>query len=145
MTEYVVGFLFDDLPSKVVLIQKKRPRWQSGRLNGVGGKIEPGETPEQAMVREFREEAGADTSGLWVHYSTLIVPTQAKVYFFRASSTKALRETRTASDEPIVFANLEEIARLSTIPNLQWLIPMALHIHEDSADAFTITEEYQAA
>lgn len=58
MKSYVVGFLFDGR-GNVALIRKNRPDWQKGRLNGIGGHIEPGETPEEAIVREFREEAGA--------------------------------------------------------------------------------------
>jgi 8-oxo-dGTP pyrophosphatase MutT (NUDIX family) len=42
----------------VLLVRKNRPEWQKGRLNLVGGKIEPGETPEEAAVRELYEEAG---------------------------------------------------------------------------------------
>ena len=61
MQEYVVGFLFDEDARRyhktghgnVVLIEKNRPAWQAGRLNGVGGHIEIGETPDEAISREF--------------------------------------------------------------------------------------------
>lgn len=53
---YVVGFLFSEDESRVLLVLKNRPAWQEGKLNGVGGKIEAGETPLQAMEREFKEE-----------------------------------------------------------------------------------------
>jgi len=43
---------------EALLILKDRPQWQSGRLNLPGGKIEPGETPEQAARRELMEETG---------------------------------------------------------------------------------------
>ena len=56
--KYVVGYCFDPYFEHVVLIEKARPEWQAGKLNGVGGKIEPKETPRRAMVREFQEEAG---------------------------------------------------------------------------------------
>ena len=49
-----VGFLTDN----VLLIEKNRPEWQAGRYNLPGGKIEEGETPEAAAVRELEEEAG---------------------------------------------------------------------------------------
>lgn len=54
---YVLGFAFDGL--MVLLVEKKKgPSINHGTLNGIGGKIENGETPEAAMVREFKEEAG---------------------------------------------------------------------------------------
>ena len=45
---------------ETLLILKDRPAWQAGRLNLPGGKIEPGETPEQAAARELKEETGYD-------------------------------------------------------------------------------------
>lgn len=54
--EYVLGFMFDPTLRKVLLVWKDRPTWQKGRLNGIGGHIEAGETPHEAMVREFEEE-----------------------------------------------------------------------------------------
>ena len=60
IVRYVLGFAFH--PARgVVLIRKNRPEWQAGKLNGVGGKIERGELPEQAMAREFEEETGYHT------------------------------------------------------------------------------------
>lgn len=56
--QYVLGFMFNEAESKVILIFKNRPAWQAGKLNGIGGKIEEGETPIQAMNREFAEETG---------------------------------------------------------------------------------------
>lgn len=43
---------------EILLVEKDRPDWQKGRLNLVGGKIEPEETPEDAAIRELWEEAG---------------------------------------------------------------------------------------
>ncbi len=47
--------LFLVKPKYVLLAMKKRGFGQ-GRYNGVGGKVEPGETVEQAMIRECQEE-----------------------------------------------------------------------------------------
>ena len=41
--------------NKILLAEKQRGFGQ-GKLNGVGGKLEKGETPEQAMIRETKEE-----------------------------------------------------------------------------------------
>jgi 8-oxo-dGTP diphosphatase len=41
----------------ILLIRKKRG-FGAGKINGPGGRIEPGETPLEAAVRETREELG---------------------------------------------------------------------------------------
>lgn len=48
-------FLLKD--DRILLAMKKRG-FGAGRYNGVGGKIEPDETIEQALVRECQEEIG---------------------------------------------------------------------------------------
>lgn len=57
ITDYVLGFAFDQYGA-VALINKKRPDWQAGKWNGIGGHREPGETGHEAMSREFHEETG---------------------------------------------------------------------------------------
>jgi mutator protein MutT len=47
--------LIDD--DRVLLAMKKRG-FGKGRWNGAGGKLEPGETPEEACIRECQEEIG---------------------------------------------------------------------------------------
>ena len=47
----------------IVLAMKKRG-FGAGRYNGVGGKLEAGETPEQAAVRECQEEIGVTPKDL---------------------------------------------------------------------------------
>lgn len=42
----------------VMLIRKAKPAWQAGRLNLVGGKVEPGESFDLAAKREYTEETG---------------------------------------------------------------------------------------
>jgi len=49
--------LFVIQDGRILLIHKKRGFGQ-GKINGPGGKIEPGETPLECAVRETREELG---------------------------------------------------------------------------------------
>ncbi len=48
-----------------ILLAMKKRGFGVGRWNGVGGKLEPGETIEQALVREAEEEIGATPTSYW--------------------------------------------------------------------------------
>ncbi len=48
---------------EVLLIRKKRGLG-AGKINGPGGKIDPGETPEQCAIREVEEELGVTASDI---------------------------------------------------------------------------------
>ena len=65
MKPYCLGFLFNKARTYVWLIQKNKPDFQRGKYNGIGGAVEVGETYEQAMEREFFEEAGLKINS-WV-------------------------------------------------------------------------------
>lgn len=119
--KYVVGFLFDD--DQVVLIQKRRPEWQRGKWNGVGGKVEDGETYLQAMQREFREEAYPGEID-WSPFLTMTFPeTDAEIVFFRAFDNNAVMDCMTLTDETV--ARHETWTLPNVIPNLKWIVPLA--------------------
>lgn len=118
-TRYVLGFLFDN--NVVVLIRKNRPAWQKGLLNGVGGHIEPGETPLQAMVREFREETGATVEN-WRHFATMCGDGFEVVCFFADGNALVCR---TATDEEVALMFKPTILAAGCIDNVPWLIEMA--------------------
>jgi hypothetical protein len=41
---------------EAVLMEKTKPAWQKGKLNGVSGKAEPGELYQMSMAREAIEK-----------------------------------------------------------------------------------------
>jgi 8-oxo-dGTP diphosphatase len=139
--EYVCGFLFDEFGGKVALIEKKRPEWQAGKRNGIGGRIEKGETPIQAMVREFGEEAGMVVNH-WCKFCEVYDPDDKDlVHFFVAFGP--VDKVRTMTDEEVVVVGVRDLGH--TVPNLRWLIPMAAGINEVGAADFYVIEERMAA
>lgn len=127
MKKYVVGFMFDDLGERVLLIRKNRPDWQAGKANGVGGKIEEGEMPIAAMTREFEEETGVKTSFEdWIPFAFMhgIDYDSFEITFFRAFNTEKIFEAHTVTDETIGRFWLEALP--AHVPNLKWLVPLAL-------------------
>lgn len=127
MKKYVVGFMFDDLGERVLLIRKNRPDWQAGKANGVGGKIEEGEMPLAAMTREFEEETGVKTdTTMWDCFALMsgFDFHDFEIYFFRAFNTELIFDAITVTDE--VIGRFWVAALPEHVPNLRWLIPMAL-------------------
>jgi 8-oxo-dGTP diphosphatase len=47
-----------------ILLINKKTGLGKGKINGPGGKVDPGETPEDCAVRECREELGINVSNL---------------------------------------------------------------------------------
>lgn len=130
MQEYAVGFVHTD--DAVALIRKDRPEWQAGFLNGIGGKLEKGETPLEAMIRECKEEAGRYV-GPWEHFLTL-EGTTARVFCFAVYDEDKEHiyklEQQPGESEPIEvwFMNWLNtgIEESETVPNLKWIIPLMM-------------------
>jgi 8-oxo-dGTP diphosphatase len=50
-----------DREGRVLLAQRPEGKSMAGLWEFPGGKVEPGETPEHALIRELHEELGIDT------------------------------------------------------------------------------------
>jgi 8-oxo-dGTP diphosphatase len=137
MIKYVLGFCFSPELDRVVLIKKNRPEEQAGKLNGVGGKVEKGEFPLQAMVREFLEETGKLTESKdWRHMGSSYSPTWSMSIFMMVSDKYFRIDTvRSITDEEIGIYDVGSLTTSSipTMNNLNWLVQMCLAAHKDDS------------
>lgn len=137
MIEYCLGFAFNPSLDTVVLIKKQRPEWQAGLLNGVGGKLEPGESAMDAMHREFKEETGVSISD-WQRFGQLsgsdwiVHLYTTKIYDWEIASIIYKK-----TDEEILLKDADNLSNI--IPNLMWLVPMAKY-SLITGEAFIINE-----
>lgn len=58
MIEVVAGIIYKS--DKFLIAQRNRKKTQGGLWEFPGGKIETGETPEKALIREIKEEFNVD-------------------------------------------------------------------------------------
>lgn len=126
MKTYSLGFAFSLDASKLVVIEKNRPDWQAGLWNGVGGKLEEGETPLQCLVREFFEETGVKISEKAWRPLTVFRNETFEVHAYAVFSDQIFQvETMTDEQIMVIDVDLNEIRRKG-ISNLPWLIGLAL-------------------
>lgn len=149
--------MFSDDRRQVVLIRKKKPAWQAGKLNGVGGKINQGEGARPAMVREFEEETGILVGEAdWRKVVELRaffkevdgVSGSCTIHFFvNFSSQDTLEQCRTtaANEGDIEIHYLDYLRSLDgskqALAQLRWILPMCAFMESDPrVSAFHITE-----
>lgn len=129
---YVIGFVFDEDLTQVLLIEKLKPEFLKGLLNGIGGKIEPGEAVMSAMRREFEEEAGvpskADDWRMFLHLNSSNNIDKFDLFGFLSFSNELFYEAKTMEAEPIGRYNVNDLPK-HVVPNLRWIIPLALDNH----------------
>lgn len=147
---FVCGFMFNSRTEQVLLIEKKRPKWQAGLLNGVGGKLEPAtesnpntaglthfdrafENPVEAMVREFREETRIETKTRdWDEILQLRVNYINDVYFFRTYTNDYFHDIISncppPTDEKMYIFDLKDLItkQRTLVKSLTWILPMCL-------------------
>ena len=139
MNKYVTGFLVNPDTNKVCLIKKNKPAWQKGRLNGVGGHIEAGESPKDAMTREFWEEAGEDKI-VWRQF-LFVTGKEYELYCFTAKAdSNNIKKIHTMTDEIIDWFPVEALPE-NILANLKWLIPMANYKYELTGTIIHESEE----
>lgn len=140
--EYVCGFAFDGTLTSVLLILKQKgPIGMAGMLNGIGGKIELGESPVGAMRREFLEEVSGfdDNPPEWHHFHRMrhfdgeMRGNGATVHFYAAHCRdQEYWKAKPREQERVIPVSVHALLGGNCTPkpvyNLRYLIPMA-HVY----------------
>lgn len=122
MKHYVIGLVFNNDREQVLLIEKLKPNWMRGRWNGIGGKIEEGELPIEAMHGESLEETGCDHD--YKHCLTFVCP-GGTVFVYKAISGFHNIPYKQIENEKLKCFDIENLPE-KLMDNLRWMIPFCL-------------------
>lgn len=128
---FSLAFIFNSDQTKVLLVHKRKPAWQQGRLNGVGGKIEEGEDPLACIVREVSEETALNIAKEeWVYVGKIIDRDDTTVSIYATTYAGHLTNAKQMDHEAIEWFDVANLPP-QVIENLRWFIPLALDkLHE---------------
>lgn len=120
----VKGYLFTEDRSKVCLLRKNgKLSYMSGKLCAPGGKVEPGESFIEAVIREFREETGVHFEE-WQKFGAY-TNNEGRLIVMFAGFSDVVKEVRTTTDEEVIIRCVRPLPDdLYKIDH--WAIPMAL-------------------
>lgn len=128
MKNYSISFIFTRDMQRVLLIKKNRPEWQKGKLNGIGGHIEEGETPLECIVREVFEETSLKIPhDNWVHFGTITNADTTQLSLFCCIYQGDQNDAKTSTDEEIAWVDTLMLPE-KMMGNLSWLIPLAVDV-----------------
>lgn len=128
MKNYVLGFAFSADKQRVVLIRKNGASVSehTGKLNGVGGKIEPHETTYDAMSREFLEETGVDIPAEHWTYRGVFSGEGWRVNVFSFIGDEVLA-VRTVTDEGVWVVHTSRYTARELCPHVPLLVGLCLN------------------
>lgn len=134
MIIYTLGFAFSKDLSRLLLLKKNHPGWQSGLLNGIGGKVNSDSLSASSIELQAKNQLGIKLINwkrvAWIEKlkKTTLNDYSYIIHIFAIASDKifeAKSDTevihRVAPMHPIWF---EE----KVVPDLRYLIPMSINI-----------------
>jgi 8-oxo-dGTP diphosphatase len=123
MKQYSIGFVFNNNCSRVLLIEKKKPKWMKGKWNGIGGKIEDSETPLQAMKRESIEETDCEYD---FALKIILICPSGTVYIFAAIEPTINIIFSQVETERLASHQINNLYKVNIMSNLKFIIPLCL-------------------
>ena len=119
---------FLDRDGRFLLLHRRRSP-NAGMWNAIGGKIEPGEDPFAACIREVGEETGLAISDPTLRALLVITVRETDerwvIYVFRAPAPPG--EVTASEEGDLRWVDADEILSLRTPADLPVILPRILH------------------
>lgn len=128
---YVVSFIFTEAwrdRREVLLVRKRRPDWQKGLLNGIGGRLLSENEPDyDAASRTVREECGLDLSDQLKLFAECVWTTPPVIlYCYYAISGRIYTKSSLKDEKISRYGYPEVLTRKDLVSGVSWLIPLAI-------------------
>jgi 8-oxo-dGTP pyrophosphatase MutT (NUDIX family) len=122
MDSWNVIFLLDKTPpTKIVLLKRASTKsFAPNYYTGVGGKIEPGETPLESAYRELKEETGIDNFKLKQFAKVQIFNQNYSLYYFWGEYDQTILPK--SEDGTLEWTSVKEIFKKKIIPTTRALL-----------------------
>lgn len=145
MKLWTLGFVVSYGMDAVLLQKKTHPEYLAGRWNGIGGSVENGEGYLQCMRRECLEETGLDIPDWTSFCSHTDDHGHMECFMAICNVEKMARAVQQEWAEriqvfPIFDLPSPGITENCLMPNVSWLIPMALSV-EINGITYTVRED----
>jgi 8-oxo-dGTP diphosphatase len=138
ISQRVLCFLERD--HRFLLLHRRRPP-NAGLWNAIGGKIEPGEDPFAACIREVREETGLEISAARLRGLLVVTVRETGdlwvIYVFRAAAPAG--ETIASDEGDLRWVDPDEMRSLPTPADLPLILPRL----RDEGDVAVVRLEYE--
>ncbi len=134
MIQATLAFVFDKKLSQVLLIKKEKPVVHAGLLNGLGGKLETGESHLECVMREIEEEAGLKiAAGKWQRVGDLFWENWNVSIW---TCVIDVPKNHTFPDQNVNWYAASPVPK-NSIENLEWLIPLSVDVNKKRIDKLT--------
>lgn len=129
MKKFITTLLLLKKDNKILLAMKKRG-FGEGKYNGVGGKLEEGETPEMAMLRETKEEINIvptkyEKVGI-MEFNEYVKGEPANLIFHLYIATKWDKEPEETDEMKPEWFDIENIPYDRMFPDDKYWLPIIL-------------------
>jgi len=125
----VVACILKNSQGRVLLTQRPPGKFMEGFWEFPGGKLESGETPEKALVREIKEELGITLCEKdLIPYSFISYPYKEFHALVPVYSTTTWEgEVQSLELQQFCWVSLSEISQFSMLPANQPLVTRLMH------------------
>jgi len=135
MSEHIpstLGFIYTPDYKYVLLIQKQRPVFHAGKLNGLGGKQEEGESVRACISREVEEESTLRIDPESWQQMAVMSWLEWHVEVFAVVYNGDIEDIASLASEEVAWYPVNDLPK-HVMSNLPWLIPLGIDVLTNSA------------